>query len=281
MPGAIGPADVEGEERGRLAGQRRQERPEGRPGGPGAAVEAVTGVEAVAHRLAGLRRRAVEEVCALVKDGPWVDTDGSGPAVRRRTVVDGAGHPAPRRLLTDAAPGFGTHLVRVADRVPAELFLADRSEALLVLPSGSAGPAALVVGAGELLDSLAALFETVWDEARPLPPAEDAPLPPASDAPDATDLTVLTLLLSGLTDASVAKQLGLGLRTVQRRVKRLMELAGVTTRLQLGWKAAERGWTTGGPAPGPEPARARTPRPARAPGPTRTTAPQRPSVART
>ena len=50
------------------------------------------------------------------------------------------------------------------------------------------------------------------------------------------------LLLAGLTDASVAKQLDLGLRTVQRRVKGLMELAGVSTRLQLGWHAYERGW---------------------------------------
>jgi DNA-binding NarL/FixJ family response regulator len=66
------------------------------------------------------------------------------------------------------------------------------------------------------------------------------------DGPDATDLEILALLLAGLTDASVAKQLDLGLRTVQRRVRRLMELAGVTTRLQLGWHAHERGWVTRG-----------------------------------
>jgi hypothetical protein len=29
---------------------------------------------------------------------------------------------------------------------------------------------------------------------------------------------------------------------VQRRVKRLMEIAQVTTRLQLGWQSYERGW---------------------------------------
>ena len=70
-----------------------------------------------------------------------------------------------------------------------------------------------------------------------------APSPSRSrDGPDGTDLEILSLLLAGLTDASVAKQLDLGLRTVQRRVKRLMELTGVTTRLQLGWHAYERGW---------------------------------------
>lgn len=60
--------------------------------------------------------------------------------------------------------------------------------------------------------------------------------------PDTIDLEILSLLLAGMTDASVAKHLELGLRTVQRRVKGLMEMSGVTTRLQLGWHAYERGW---------------------------------------
>src|SRR4051812_767477 len=64
---------------------------------------------------------------------------------------------------------------------------------------------------------------------------------------------VLSLLLAGLTDASVAKQLDLGLRTVQRRVKRLMDLTGVTTRLQLGWHAYERGWVAGTFTTDPDP----------------------------
>lgn len=60
--------------------------------------------------------------------------------------------------------------------------------------------------------------------------------------PDGVDLQILSLLLAGLTDAGVAKQLGPGLRTVQRRVKRLMEITEVTTRLQPGWHAYDRGW---------------------------------------
>ena len=64
----------------------------------------------------------------------------------------------------------------------------------------------------------------------------------SAPGPDATDLEILSLLLAGLTDASVAKQLDVGLRTVQRRVKGLMELTGVTTRLQLGWHAYAQGW---------------------------------------
>ncbi|GAA0388927.1 helix-turn-helix transcriptional regulator [Streptomyces luteireticuli] len=232
MPGAIGPAVVGDAERERRAGQHGREWPQEGPPATGAAVEVVTGTQAVAHRLTRLRLGAVEEVCALVRNRPWVDT-GDARGVRHRTVVDRRVRPAP----VDRA---GAHLVRIAERVPAELFLADRRDGLLVLAAPEAEPAALAVGPGELLDSLVLLFEAMWREARPLWP---------SAGPDATDLAVLSLLLSGLTDASVAKQLGLGLRTVQRRVKRLMELAGVTTRLQLGWTAAERGWTATAPGP--------------------------------
>lgn len=101
-----------------------------------------------------------------------------------------------------------------------------------------------MVHASGLLELLAGLFESVWREALPLRLEASEVVEEEPDQPDATDLEVLSLLLAGLTDASVAKQLDLGLRTVQRRVRRLMELAGVTTRLQLGWHAYERGWVT-------------------------------------
>ncbi|MYR17922.1 helix-turn-helix transcriptional regulator, partial [Streptomyces sp. SID6137] len=136
--------------------------------------------------------------------------------------------------------------VRMADRVPTKLVVADRSLAMVPLTSHSAEPAALVVHASGLLELLAGLFESVWREALPLRLNTDGAAEEVPDGPDGTDLEVLSLLLAGLTDASVAKQLDLGLRTVQRRVKRLMELAGVTTRLQLGWHAYERGWVTRG-----------------------------------
>ncbi|MFI9237934.1 winged helix-turn-helix transcriptional regulator [Streptomyces sp. NPDC053079] len=220
-------------------GERRVERPVG-----GSPVEVVTGVEAVARRLLRLRLGAVDEVCAMLTGRPGALTerprgavpDGAG-AVPHRTVVE---HPV--ALVPDG--GRGGRL-RVVDRIPAELVIADRRVALLPLTCGTDGAAALVVHDGRLLDFLVDLFEDVWHEGRPLRPGvPGAGCGGAAAGPDATDLDVLALLLAGLTDASVAKQLGLGLRTVQRRVKRLMELAGVTTRLQLGWHAAEHGWTT-------------------------------------
>ncbi|WP_326666860.1 hypothetical protein [Streptomyces sp. NBC_00385] len=49
-------------------------------------------------------------------------------------------------------------------------------------------------------------------------------------------------LQSGLGEGERASELGLSIRTVERRVRRLMDLSGVESRLQLGWHAARVGW---------------------------------------
>lgn len=210
-------------------------------------VEVVTGAAAVSQRLLQLRLGAREEVCALVTaDASFVtgaENDAKEKAARHRVVVERALLHRPTGIAELSEALGRDERIRVVDKVPTQLVIADRTLAMVPLASGALEPAALVVHASGLLASLSALFESVWREALPLrlgaagTPAEQEP-----DGPDTADLEILSLLLAGLTDASVAKQLDLGLRTVQRRVKRLMELTGVTTRLQLGWHAYERGW---------------------------------------
>ncbi|MEU6281958.1 helix-turn-helix domain-containing protein [Streptomyces sp. NPDC047028] len=213
-------------------------------------VEVVTGASAVAQRFLQLQLGAAEEVCALVTGKPVVvsgmeneaEAQAADRGVRYRVVVEREVLGLPHGLTELTAALNRDEQVRVADRVPTKLVVADRSLALVPLTSKTAEPAALVVHASGLLQLLAGLFESVWREALPLRLGAAGVAEECPDAPDPTDLEVLSLLLAGLTDASVAKQLDLGLRTVQRRVRRLMELAGVTTRLQLGWHAYERGW---------------------------------------
>ncbi|MET7285533.1 helix-turn-helix domain-containing protein [Streptomyces sp. NPDC005573] len=215
-------------------------------------VEVVTGASAVAQRFLQLQLGATDEVCALVTARALVvsgaengaEEQAAGRGVGYRVVVERTVLDLPDGLsgLT-AALGRDEH-VRVADRVPTKLVIADRSLAMVPLTSGAAGPAALIIHASGLLELLAGLFESVWREALPLRLGAAGVTEDRPDGPDATDLEVLSLLLAGLTDASVAKQLGVGLRTVQRRVQRLMALTGATTRLQLGWHANERGWVS-------------------------------------
>ncbi|MFU8853066.1 hypothetical protein ACNAW0_19065 [Micromonospora sp. SL1-18] len=54
-------------------------------------------------------------------------------------------------------------------------------------------------------------------------------------------------MLTGLTDQALATQLRTSLRTVQRRVGHLMDIAKVRTRIQLGFQAARRGWLEASP----------------------------------
>ncbi|MFD9910248.1 helix-turn-helix domain-containing protein [Streptomyces sp. NPDC059063] len=214
-------------------------------------VEVVTGAAAVSQRFLQLQLGAAREVCALVTGRPvavtGLENDAEEQATSRgvayRVVVEREVLAAPTGL-TEIAEALGrAERIRVVDRVPTKLVIADGSLAMVPLTSKTAEPAALVVHASGLLESLTGLFEAVWRTALPLRLGESGVVRESDpEGPDGTDLEVLSLLLAGMTDASVAKQLDLGLRTVQRRVKRLMELTGVTTRLQLGWHAYERGW---------------------------------------
>ncbi|MFE0176568.1 helix-turn-helix domain-containing protein [Streptomyces sp. NPDC059002] len=214
-------------------------------------VEVVTGAAAVSQRFLQLQLGASDEVCALVTGRPIAVTgmensaeeQAAGRGVSYRVVVERAVLDLPTGLAELSAAIGRDEQVRVVDRVPTKLVIADGSLAMVPLTSRTAEPAALVVHASGLLESLSGLFEAVWRDALPLRLGEDGALTEDSpEGPDGTDLEILSLLLAGLTDASVAKQLDLGLRTVQRRVKRLMELTGVSTRLQLGWHAYERDW---------------------------------------
>lgn len=213
-------------------------------------VEVVTGASAVAHRFVQLQLGATEEVCALVTGHPVVVTGTDNEAeekaatrgVAYRVVVERSVFSLPAGIAELSAALGRDEEVRVVDRVPTKLVVADRTLAMVPLTGRGAEPAALVVHASGLLESLMGLFEAVWREALPLRLGAGGISEEAAPGPDATDLEILSLLLAGMTDASVAKQLDLGLRTVQRRVKGLMELTGVTTRLQLGWHAYAKGW---------------------------------------
>ena len=59
---------------------------------------------------------------------------------------------------------------------------------------------------------------------------------------DSDDLYLVSLLVAGVPDKSIATQLGVSQRTVQRRVSNIMELAGTQTRMQLAWRAATEHW---------------------------------------
>jgi sugar-specific transcriptional regulator TrmB/DNA-binding CsgD family transcriptional regulator len=214
-------------------------------------VEVVTGVELIAKRFQQLQAGAREEVRALVtahtiavprEDNPAEDESVlrgvKYRVVMERSILDQAGAEAD----TIGALRSGEE-IRVLERVPIKLMIADKTHAMVPMNGDGSTAAALLVHRSGLLDALLALFDAAWERGRPLRIASDslAESDPVAGVDD-EDRRILVLLLAGLTDGSVAGQLNLSIRTVQRRVRDLMDLAGVHTRLQLGWHAARHGW---------------------------------------
>ncbi|MFE2914524.1 helix-turn-helix domain-containing protein [Kitasatospora indigofera] len=217
-------------------------------------VEVVVGPAAIGHRVEQIQRGAKRELLALVTgqydvvpaDATGAETEAVERGVAYRVVVGRHSLGAPRSAEALFEALGRDQRVRVVDQVPTKLIIADGSLALVPLTTpGDAGePAALLVRAPGLVNLMTILFEQVWAWAQPL--GLEAGLPVVGEAPAGepvgTDRRILALLLAGSTDQAVANQLGLGLRTVQRRIKAVMELAHAETRVQLGWQAHRRGW---------------------------------------
>ena len=210
-------------------------------------VDVIHGVQAVRQRLAQLQAAATREVRVLMlSDVAFLAADDNieedralARGVRYRVIVESGALERPGFLAAarEAAP-VGEH-VRVLPTLPTRLFISDDSMALLPMRSrGEARSAgALLVNPGGLLDLVTAIFEVYWSNATDFLSEGGG-----SEAFDDLDRDVLKLLLLGLTDAAVGAQLGISVRTVQRRIAELLSRAGVSTRIQLGAEAVRRGW---------------------------------------
>lgn len=92
------------------------------------------------------------------------------------------------------------------------------------------GPAALVVRYRPIVKALARVLELQWRSSLPLPAQGRAD----TLGMQTKDLQILTLLGAGASDATIARQLGISQRTVERRLRAFMDSHGLETRYQLG-----------------------------------------------
>ncbi|HET6291801.1 MAG TPA: TrmB family transcriptional regulator [Kribbella sp.] len=215
-------------------------------------VDVVRGAQAVAQRFVQLQMSAREEVLGFVKSEIAVVTAEENTeedaavsrGVRYRVMIERRSFERPGFFGAVSDSLKAGEEVRVVPELPIRMLIVDRRIALMPLLSGSERSiGALIVHRSGMLDALMALFDRVWHDGLPLVLGKDGMTegPTADELPD-LDARILGLLLAGLTDQAVANQLGLSMRTVQRRVRALMDLVEVDTRLQLGFQAARRGW---------------------------------------
>lgn len=218
-------------------------------------IEIITGTDGVMRRYEQLQRAAREEIRAFVRM-PRI-TPPQTNRTEIRLLSRGVGYRALYDREALRAPGAMEEIslyqsegeqARALETLPMKLVVADHALALVPLSTGETPvePGAILVHPSALLDALIALFDALWETAVPLTPVageRDGGSPTGASARlSGEDARILALLLSGLTDESVARQLSLSVRTVQRRVQKLMSTARVTTRLQLGWHAHMQGW---------------------------------------
>jgi sugar-specific transcriptional regulator TrmB len=207
-------------------------------------VEIVVGAGALRKRLREMQDSARAEILWFCRANPIAmpgpenteETSALQRGVRYRAIYE-------RELLDK--PGELASIVeaielgeqsRTLPSLPVRLAVADRSWAICPLvPDDARGvgePTAALIRSSELLDALVALFESYWERATPV-------LAGGAEEPD---VLLLSLFVAGLPDKSIATQLGVSRRTVQRRLDRLMAVAGVDTRAGLAFQAAKRGW---------------------------------------
>lgn len=229
-----------------LAERHRRSLPQVDPAG---LVEVVSGEDSVRQLWHQVVRTARQEICVFDTPPYAVGVEEtmeqqeeriSQDGIRFRTVFERSLLEDPahvRRIMEGVAGGEEG---RVA-RVPLKLVIIDREWGLLPLTvAGSETPeASVIVRQSVLLDSMIALFESVWENAVEVRIDTE----PAAAGSGTAELKQLAkLLATGMTDIGIARHLGVSERTVRRRIKELLDELRVQSRFQAGVRARERGW---------------------------------------
>ncbi|WP_127914454.1 helix-turn-helix transcriptional regulator [Prescottella agglutinans] len=130
--------------------------------------------------------------------------------------------------------------IRVSDADFHNMVIIDRQVGAIWGGTGARRPYGFVISDPDLLRALHQFAVVLWEAAPRLSRNLTLPQPEF----DQSALAVLRALDLGLKDESAARRLGVSLRTYRRYVADIMARLGVTTRFQVGARAAELGLLT-------------------------------------
>lgn len=128
----------------------------------------------------------------------------------------------------------GGERFRLTSSVPFSAVIVDEAAAIVdVSAFDPSGFGSALIRARSMVLALIALSDHLWDLG--------SPLGLGGMANERRDQMILALLAAGAPDATIARQAGVSQRTVERRVRALMDQLGAGTRFQAGVQAARRG----------------------------------------
>lgn len=217
-------------------------------------IELLTGVDEVASRIASLHSTATRRL--------WWAVGGSPAAAQLLTGTQGGPHHlavrhgVDRRLAVDtsllddvAAMSFVQRMraegtpVTFGNGIPFSVLVSDGVAIVDLTGLDAEAEGSFELRMATPVDAVARLFEAIWTLATPYwPGLLEAPRTYDSLPLAERDQGILALLATGASDQAIARQTGVSVRTVERRVRYLMDRLGAATRFQAGVQAARRGW---------------------------------------
>ncbi len=204
-----------------------------------ASIAVVAGAERSILAMRAHGERSIQLLTSPLVDHDSPTLDSAGQPLRYLAVYDSRLLELDDALQTLRRRQASGEDVRIAEDVPFSAIVVDGLQAVVDLtniePSGAGSvslwDSPLITGIGNLVERLHA-------SSLPLPAVD---LDVDGELYSQRDQTILTLLAAGASDANVARQLGVSVRTVERRVRLVMERLGAQSRLQAGVEAVRRG----------------------------------------
>lgn len=201
------------------------------------------------HHVDPIREHVDPESLATMHEHLAVSTDGPIRVAHQGGVADPDALPVVRRLLTQGREQRGVYLSdlveqspdvvdawadagetqRLSSTVPSAFVCFGTQAALATTEWGKDTGEHLVLRDPVVVQAFIELFERLWSAGAPV------------DQSGQGDEQLVELMRQGLKDEAIARLLGISLRTVRRRVARLMEDHSVATRFQLALRLADRG----------------------------------------
>ncbi|MFH8513755.1 helix-turn-helix transcriptional regulator [Streptomyces gelaticus] len=125
--------------------------------------------------------------------------------------------------------------IRTLEELISRLIVFDRSVAFI--PASDDDQVALELRHPGLVEYLITVFEQLWNRASPL--LEELPYDPAPQGISGVQRSIAQLLVEGHVDDSIARRLGMNVRTCRAHVAKLSAVLGSTSRAQLGYLIAQ------------------------------------------